>query len=250
MTRAAHSFALPGDTLGDGMAPLRARVDELHQALITAEAQAHVTAHDLRTPLNTLTGLLHLMTLKFASDLPEPAREYLDYMGRAVQQLDDLSGTFLETARASATLVREQVDMRAVVDAAISEITCETKDLNAIWDVRGSTWCQMADPELLRLLVLLLLRRAAKTRHPSRPPRVVIALADSANGVRALRINDNGTGFEGACSKTVFLPQRDGAHEDNGLAVCHSICTRHGWSITAQSDGVTGAGFDIAFNGP
>lgn len=250
MTRAAHSFALPCDTRDDGMAPLRARVDELHQALITAEAQAHITAHDLRTPLNTLTGLLHLMTVKFAPDLPEPAREYLDYMGRAVQQLDDLSGTFLDRARASATLVREQVDMHAVVDDAISEITSETKGVDVVWDVRGSTWCQMADPELLRLLVLLLLRRAAKTRHPSRPPRVVIALTDSANGVHALRIHDNGKGFEGTGSKTVFLPQRDGAHEDNGLAVCHSICTRHGWSITAQSDGVTGAGFDIAFNGP
>ncbi len=83
------------------IATMQARIDALQLALIAREAAAHKIAHDLRTPLNTLSGLLHLMQVKHAADLPDKALEYLDYMSRAVQQLDDMTADFLDQTGAT-----------------------------------------------------------------------------------------------------------------------------------------------------
>ena len=69
-------------------------------------------------------------------------------------------------------------------------------------------------------------------------------------GAPSLTITDNGSGFPPGASEAIFLPFRrlnkkvEGT--GSGLATCREVCRRHGWTITAHSDGQSGAVFEVA----
>lgn len=238
----------PPAPLADEVAALAARNDALHQALIARDALAHKTAHDLRTPLNTMSGLLHLMQVKFAPELPDKALEYLDYMSRAVTQMDDMIAAFGAQARGSDDPTRpEPVDMRTVVDAVLAGFD----GLAARVDVTGPDWTVSADPAVLRLLLGSVLRNAVQLADPARPFRVTITLDTTPDGTRRLRVLDNGRGVAPGDANAIVLARRsltDGTWvAGGGLATCRAICARHGWRISAHADDKCGAGFDILF---
>lgn len=224
--------------------PLRARNDVLQTALFATEASAHATAHDLRTPINTLSGLLHLMSLKYGADLPDKALEYIDYLSRAVHQLDDMTSSFLETSRAASGMVNcVAVDMREAARTAMAEVRTNAQAVDGTLTLTGTSWSQQADPDLLRYLLVTLLLHALGQRDPQRPPRIDVELRDGAH----LRITHDGRGFPPQNAATLFLPHKADGAAALGLAACDSICQRHGWQITARSDGTHGATFQIGF---
>ncbi|MFL4471534.1 ATP-binding protein [Tateyamaria armeniaca] len=222
----------------------------LHEALIAQGAIAHVTAHDLRTPLNTMTGLVHLLKSQFANDLPDKALEYIDYMGRSVAQLEGLTAAFLEHTRGLATAANlRPVDMRRCIDAVLQAQHVDMPNEHII--ISGPSWTQMADPDLLHLLMMHLLRNAGQHAHPLRKLVVSITLAPDAQTAHTLCIADTGTGFDPGAGHAMFLPVLPEPATNTaarlGLAICKEVCRRHGWQISAQSDGSTGAMFKIAF---
>ena len=52
----------------------------------------------MRTPLNTLSGLLELFDLKFSEGLPQTAKDYLATMINAVDHMTHLTETLLDHA--------------------------------------------------------------------------------------------------------------------------------------------------------
>ncbi|WP_415403297.1 sensor histidine kinase [Tateyamaria sp. SN3-11] len=231
---------------------LEAQYEALHQVMIATEAFAHAASHDLRTPLNTLSGLLQMFETKFGTGLPEKATEYLSYMSRAVVQMDDLTTDFLEHARsASADLVKEPVEIRPFLDIAIDDLQVAIDAVGAEVVIEGDGWPVMAEPALLRMLVNNVLGNALKYRHPERPLVLTITLEHTPQGGPLLSISDNGAGFSPSASEAIFLPFRRLNKQIEGsgigLATCREVCRRHGWTITAQSDGDSGATFNITF---
>lgn len=223
-----------------------ASLGALQEALIAKDALAHVTAHDLRTPLNTLTGLVHLIEVQFGPDQSEKARKYIDYMQRAVQQMDDLIDTFLDqTNRTAAPIAPQPLDMRRAIDRAIDSLPAP--EYLVPIDVSGPSWTVLGDPDLLHLLLVHVLRNARQHPHPERPLAVKVDITTP----HQLRITDTGTGFDAEVQQAIFLPVAGdgdtGKHGRFGLSICTEICRRHGWHIGAQSDGQNGAAFHIRF---
>ncbi|MEX0371743.1 MAG: histidine kinase dimerization/phospho-acceptor domain-containing protein, partial [Tateyamaria sp.] len=98
------------------LARSEARYVDLHASLLAMESFAYKASHDLRTPLNTLSGLMDLFASQFGNELPDKARDYLSFMTRAVGQMDALTTDFLEHARsASAELAAEPLDLGTVL---------------------------------------------------------------------------------------------------------------------------------------
>lgn len=212
---------------------VRARLDAVQTRLLLQEAATHAAVHDLRTPINTLSGLLYLLNTQMADDLPDKALEYIDYLTRATQQLDDLATALLEQARAGANgLSPHPVDMRAAVNAVIADLYADDTRVH----VTGATWTQQADPDLLHLLLKTLLTHADRQPHPTDAPHSTVTLIAPHH----LRITDISAGLADAAP---FLPSA--APEDAGLMACAVICKRHGWQITAKAEGDSGARFDI-----
>jgi len=236
----------------DTLARFEARYVDMHASLVAMETFAQKASHDLKTPLNTLSGLLHLMSVKFAEDMPEKAQEYVTFMQRAVQQMDGMTTDFLEHARSmTADVTAEPVNLWSVLKDVKSSLQNGMVQSDMTIDIEGSGLTLMAEPTLLRMLVTNLLSNAIKYRHPQRALKIAISVRPQGDGSTVLRICDNGQGFDPAESDAIFLPYRRLATTTEGtgigLSTCSEVCRRHGWSISATSDGHSGAEFKVVF---
>lgn len=234
------------------LARSEARYMDLHASLLAMESFAHKASHDLRTPLNTLSGLLDLFDSKYAADLPEKAGEYLSFMSRAVAQMDALTNDFLQHARsASAEVSAEPLDLGTVlreVRRDLEDRLCST-DLSI--DIGLGSCKLMAEPTLLRMMLSNIFSNALKYHHPHRALCITVTVTHLDDQSVELRIADNGRGFDPTQRDAIFQPFRrlDNSIEGTGmgLATCAEVCRRHGWTISADSDGLSGATFVVRF---
>ena len=66
-------------------------------------------------------------------------------------------------------------------------------------------------------------------------------------------VSDNGIGFEMEFARKIFEPfnrlHRNKEYQGNGigLAICSTVCDKHGWSLTAESEPDIGSTFLINF---
>ncbi len=111
--------------------------------------------------------------------------------------------------------------------------------------ISGLPWSQKTDAGLLRILLINLLQNTVQRAHPPRALRVRINLEPTGDDAGTLTIRDKGTGFSLGQSAGTF----GSCPNDMGLLTCHTICQRHGWTIAAESDDLTGACIGIAFPG-
>lgn len=228
------------------------RFVDLHTSLIAMESFAHQASHDLRTPLSTLIGMLQLMEGRFGNDLPDKAKEYLDVMYRAASQMDALTSDFLEHARSvSANVSAEPVDLRNMLDDVRRDALNGLTNADLHFSIRGPNCTLMAEPTLLRMLLTNLFGNAIKYRSPARALRIDVTVAPDEDNATRLVIADNGRGFAPDQCEDIFVAfHRATASVEGtgmGLSTCREVCRRHGWDISATSDGKTGATFVIRF---
>lgn len=218
-------------------ARLRALAADVHLSLLSMEQLAHTASHDLRTPLNTLSGLIQLFGTKFEADLPAAAQEYLSYMGRAVQQMDDLTTRFQEDARrACADVPRQPVDLHDALLALRAEVT------RARLTVIGTPFFVTAQPDLLRMLLSTLVTDALNAPHPAGPVTLQLIL-HRQDGVRHLTLRDRREGFDLATFHAALRTTATGK-----LATCARICRHHGWDFSAETTDAGGAAHTISFD--
>ncbi|WP_299657419.1 ATP-binding protein [uncultured Tateyamaria sp.] len=234
------------------LANFEARFVDLHASLMAMESFAQQASHDLRTPLSTLSGLLQLFDSKFGTEVPDKAREYLAVMSRAVVQMDALTNDFLEHARSVTSEVSaEPLDLRQVIKDVRRDLQNGLTESDLTLLIEGPSCTLMAEPTLLRMMLMNLLSNALKYQHPDRTLRITVSLDAVGDCETILRIADNGRGFDPKEADNIFLPFRryhtsiDGT--GIGLSTCSEVCRRHGWDISAQSDGSSGATFSIRF---
>ena len=78
-----------------------ARTEELARSNAELETFASVVAHDLRSPLVTISGYCHLLQEEVAGHVPPKAAQYLDYILSGAARMDRLIHDLLEYSRAA-----------------------------------------------------------------------------------------------------------------------------------------------------
>ncbi len=224
----------------------------LQRHVLSMETFTHAASHDLRTPINAISGLLQLFDAKFKEGLPEAAHQYLDHMQRATAQMDELTNTLMSHARAStAPFALARVNLRSCLEQVFDSLSHEIKDANADITVRGELVDVMAEPVMLKILISNLLSNSLKYRVDERPLQIGVMLKTTEEGGALMRVIDNGCGFDPDQAQAIFAPflRLQTAVDGNGigLSTCAEICRRHGWKIEAESDGKTGSQFSVSF---
>ena len=219
---------------------------KLQETLLSMEAFAHAASHDLRTPINTLTGSLQYFLQHYANGLPEQAQEFLRHMTRAASQMDRLTAELL--AHSVSTSAKINVQEIAILDAvseARASLEQELEACGGILRVTGSGFNLHADPTLLHLVLTNLLSNAIKYRHPERPLKINIRLSGGGRNQWQLSVSDNGTGFDPEEKHLIFQPfhraHREIEGNGIGLSTCMEICRRHNWKFTADGNPGEGA---------
>jgi len=208
--------------------------------------------HDLRNPLSVILGASEMLHDGFGCLPEEDRHSYLGAIRRECLRMDEyVQGLFHVTrlfVGGSARLVREQVDVGVVVDAALERLLRYRHDVRVAVDIASSLRPIDAHAVLLAQAVLNVLDNAAKFS----PPNSVVNLrvAQDAAGNTDIEVMDAGPGILPEQRERVFAtffssdPQSRGrARSGLGLAISRSILRAHGGDVIAEEPaaGATGA---------
>ena len=208
------------------------------------EAFASVISHDLRNPLNVVTGSIEVARVEHDS-------EHLTRAARAAGRMDDLIDQVLTLARQGADIDdTRRVRLDAVAERAWDAVDSPAAELR-VGDDLGRV---EADPDRLQEVFENLFRNSVE--HGSTSNRtasgdtvdhagadVTVCVGRSTNG---FHVADDGPGIPPDKRESIFeRGNTSGNGTGLGLAIVRRIVEAHGWSIRAGAAADGGARFDV-----
>lgn len=208
--------------------------------------------HDLRSPLNAITGFGTLLQRSAASRLDTYENELLDDLQEAARSLADQIKDSLTQARIDAAQM--PVNLQLVkLDIVIKSLTRNLAALvqqKGLRLINGTTEMEVtADPQLLAQALTNLVANAIKFTDKG---NVTIEAAPVDLNFYRITVSDTGCGITPAAIKTIFepysrQPQHEGAVEGQGLglAIVNDIVKLHGGTISIESTIDEGSRFTL-----
>ncbi|RPI19161.1 MAG: PAS domain S-box protein, partial [Acidobacteriales bacterium] len=208
---------------------------------------AFVISHDLRSPLNAVTGFANQLKEEFHGKLGEEADTYLSYLTGAAARMRRLITDLLAYSRVAD-------DDEGKTGPVLAQEAFQAAMLNLekmVRETRGSITCDplpevAANSGLLTHIFQNLLENAMKFSG-EQPPRIHVSAESQADGW-CFCVSDNGIGIDRRHLEQVFrifkrLHGDDYEGTGIGLAVCKKIVERQGGRIWVESEQGHGATF-------
>jgi two-component system, sensor histidine kinase and response regulator len=212
------------------------------------EAFSYTVSHDLRAPLDLVTGFAEILQTDFGYCLPEQGQDYLSRLLKNSQRMGQLIEDLLAFSRESRQpLIKRTVTPGEIVTQVVEELEAIYPDYHVDVNVTNLPLCQ-ADPALLRQVYYNLLSNSFKYTSTREKPVVEIGCGEM-DGKTVYYVKDNGVGFDmGQADKlfTVFHRLHSAEEFEGtglGLAIVHQIIRRHGGHIWADAETDHGATF-------
>ena len=222
-----------GDLIAHTIARNERRV-ELRRQTERLEQFSAVVSHDLRNPLNVLSGYLDLVENDIASTNYEA-------MERAVLRMETLIDDLLMLAkRGDAIDETEPVPVASIAEDAWNSVRAPRATL-AVEDDVGRI---EADPSRLRQLFENLFRNAVD--HGGPDATIEVGTDGGPSDVSGLFVADDGPGVPPEARDSLFDSGFSTAESSGlGLAIVDRIADAHGWELDVRNDG--GAVFEVSF---
>lgn len=235
-----------GRYAADLEAAVAKRTEELARSNQELQAFASVVAHDLRSPLLTISGYCEILVEEFGSQLPQGAIEYLDHITMAAGRMGRLIDDLLDYSRVGRGRdPMRAVDLNAVVDQVRANLDAAIRDADATIEVERLPAVRGDQTQLIQLFQNLV-GNAVKFRG-ARP--VVVRIRCEAEGaIHRFAIADNGIGIDPKDFERIFrvfqrLHGKEYPGTGIGLALCQKIVERHGGRIWIDSKPGEGSTF-------
>ncbi len=221
------------------------RTAELELANRELESFSYSVSHDLRGPLNVISGFAQLMASDASIVLPATSQTYLNHIGTASQRMQGLIEDILRLARVGrAELQRAPIDLSAMAQEIVEVLKLREPERTVAVSIAPQlrAW---ADAALIRILLENLLGNAWKYSGK----RSDAAIEFAAAGENVFAVRDNGVGFEMKDAERIFRGfQRLHADKDFkgtgvGLSTVQRVMQRHGGRVWAEAAPGAGAAF-------
>jgi PAS domain S-box-containing protein len=216
--------------------------EELLRSNAELDSLAAVAAHDLKSPVNSITQFTELLAERYKGKLDEDADEYFDFIINAGKRMTHLVDSLLQYARFGSIPDRDRkpVPLGEVVDHVRKNLMVELDATGArlssdrLPTVKG-------DVDQLTQLFQNLVANAIKYRTPGAAPLIHIAVEEDGAAWK-IHVSDNGVGIAENQTRRIFeLFKR--AHGTTsyegagiGLAVVKRIVENHGGTIWVTSE--------------
>ena len=226
------------------------RTEELEAANDELEAFCSSAAHDLRTPLRTITGFADVLLDPRGKIPPETAQRYIRMIRDGSGQMNELITALLTFSRLGRqALARQSVDLNELCRLAYADLAAERTGRSVEFRL-GDMPDTDGDPALLRVVFTNLIANALKYTRPRNPAIIEIGVTAAAGpGSPVYFVRDNGVGFDMRDAEKLFgvFQRLHHAHEFEGtgvgLATVRRIIDRHGGRIWAEAAPDAGAAF-------
>jgi len=207
---------------------------------------AYVASHDLQEPLRMVSSFLQLLEKRYAEQLDEKAKQYIDFAVNGATRMKRLINDLLNFSRVGTGEERwREVDMNELMDESKGLLELKIAETGARIEAENLPTLKVM-PSLMRQLFQNLLDNALKYRNG---PPVIIVKAQRKDAEWEFSFQDNGLGFDDKFAKKIFVifqrlhskSEYDGT--GLGLAICKRIIDRHGGRIWATSEPGVGSTF-------
>jgi len=209
---------------------------------------AYLAAHELKAPLQTVSGFAGFLDHVYGPRLEPQAREFVSWIvegaGRMNSLIEDLL-TYCSVDVAEAVL--EPVALDRVVAGVLSQLDGEGANRAAVITVDPLPMVT-GDPVQLGQLLQNLLANALKFVPEGRRPQIHVA-AERVSNSWTLTVSDNGIGVEDAARQRIFAmfervhPRERYKGTGIGLSICKRIVERRGGTIWVEPNPGGGSRF-------
>ena len=224
------------------------RTAELEAVNSELEAFAYSVSHDLRAPLRAINGFSQVLMAEYGDALDEQAQHYLQRVKAGTQNMGRLIDDLLDLSRVGRQAMNKKtMSVEDIARDVYESLEDEWRDRKVNFVVRECPDV-LADPSLMRLVIMNLLSNALKfTRE--RPSAEIEVGSEIKDNETVFRVKDNGVGFDMRYAGKLFSPfqrlHRVEEYEGTGvgLAIVQRIIHRHGGRIWAESKPGSGTTF-------
>jgi len=228
-------------------------LDELNQRLVRSnedlQAFAYAISHDLQEPLRMITSFLTILEKRYAGELDQNAREYIDFAVDGAERMKDMIQGVLKFSRVTTR------------GEALTPISCQQacqRALDSLRPVIEEKGAKIVLPDLPNVkgdLIQIsqvfqnLISNGLKFNQADLPE---VSISAERNGsFWRLTVEDNGIGIAERDQERIFtILQRLHTREEFegtgvGLSICKRIVERHGGSIWVESRAGKGSRFNF-----
>jgi light-regulated signal transduction histidine kinase (bacteriophytochrome) len=234
---------------------LEARVEQRTAELVVAnknlEAFTYSVAHDLRSPLRTLSGYSEALREDYGDRLDETGRWYTERIQAATERMGALIDDLLNLSQVSrAEMSLGPVDLSTEVADIDGALQTREPGRRVRFALQDGVWVN-ADRTLIRTVLQNLVENAWKYTAKRDDATIEFGTTAAEDARVCCYVRDNGAGFDPAFGGKLFQPfQRLHAVTEFpgtgiGLASVRRIIERHGGRVWAE--GAVGRGATFYF---
>lgn len=229
---------------------LEASIEAQRKSNSDLQMFAHIVSHDLQEPLRMVSSFLTLLRRRYAGDLNDEAREFIEFAVEGAVRMRDLLDGLLSYSRvqtSGASFAETALD--DPLRDALANLSMLLRESDASIDV-GLLPVLPCDAAQMMQLLQNLLSNAVKFRRPE--PLSIRIQSRRVKERWVVDVEDNGIGIDPAHFQRIFqifqrLNGREIPGTGVGLAVCSRIMERHGGHMEVASKPGEGSTFSLHF---
>lgn len=233
---------------------LQAANEELRASNQAKEKLFSIVAHDMRSPLNSLSATLELLDNEYIT--PQKFKELSGLLANQTKHLNENMDVLLKWAHSQLKGIEvhpQQIDVCQYISETITLLQplMKFKNIQPQWHCTEPVWV-LADAEHLKLILRNLLTNAIKFSFPN--GRIDIVINHNSGGKQVwIQVKDYGTGMTSAAQAGLFTgavnASAPGTQNEKGiglgLQLIKEFITRNGGIILVKSN--PGAGTTFSF---
>lgn len=228
-----------------------ADLEAAREKLLAAEKLAAVghlalgLTHEIRNPLSAIR--MNVQMIREESPDNELLQENFAIIEEEILRLNRLLGDVMGFARPRPLKISD-ANLGHIADRVLALLSRQLKEagveVNIRWEGDITLRC---DPEQVQQVVLNLILNAMEAMEESAKPKVVQLLVKREGETVILEVADSGVGIPKEMIAKIFDPFFTTKAQGGGLglATLQSIVVRHGGTVEASSDGMSGATFAV-----